>query len=70
VCIYCIARGVVIFCVVNMTEWMNEWMNEWMTEWMNEWNRHIQNNTSQLQYEIQLMYYTQWRKTYWYNNVL
>ena len=26
-CIYCIARGVVIFCVVNMTltcEWMNE----------------------------------------------
>jgi hypothetical protein len=27
VCIYCIARGVVIFCVVNMTltcEWMNE----------------------------------------------
>jgi hypothetical protein len=27
VCIYCIARGLVIFCVVNMTltcEWMNE----------------------------------------------
>ena len=43
-CIYCIARGVVIFCVVNMTltcEWMNEWSQHALFLSWNGRNRYL-----------------------------